>query len=109
MEESFRRIIREELERIFRLRNDDRLERGGDHLAPSPLVSIPIAAAQVGLSASKIRRWRDEGKLTPYGKGRSSRVDPQEVRKVMLEEARPTASSSDDVDARVEAVLRRIG
>ena len=109
MEDEFRRIIREELERIVRLRFEAHLKLGGDHLAPSPLVSIPVAAAQVGLSPAKIRKWRDEKKLTAYGKGRSSRVDPAELREVMLREAQPAEESADEVATRVEAVLRKLG
>lgn len=108
MEETFRRIIREELERIVRLQHERRVADGVEAVGAScPLVSVTVAAAQFGLSAKTITRWRDERRLTPYGKGRLARVDPAEVRRVMLDQATKGDEKREPSDAELHALLDR--
>jgi hypothetical protein len=108
MEEMFRRIIREELERMFRLRAEERDERSGDQLAPSPLLGVTAAAAMFGLSAKTITRWRNEKKITRYGEGRLARVDPAEVRRLMQAETGAEKRGPTDDDLRA-LLARKVG
>lgn len=105
-DEVLRQIVREEVRSALR---DASPTPSLSVSAGEELITIGEAAALVKLSPAFIRRWRDEGKLTPYGTGRSSRVSKPEVLQVLRQsalDARGATLSDAEIDAKADAILR---
>lgn len=106
-EETLRTIVREEVRAaLSELRTQTSAPATAMEGQKLPVVQ---AAALYGPSPSTIAKWMKAGKLTRYGKGRSTRVDVAELLRALREEGErhTKALSESEIEARVEAELRR--
>lgn len=74
-----RQVVREELRSVV-------LEMGAASPPPGPrreLVSITQAAATAGVSERTMSAWLREGKVQRHGEGRTSRIDRDELLRVL--------------------------